>query len=296
MNPTYPITVIIPTYNRLAFLKEALHSVLQQTHPPLEIIIIDDASTDGTADWLKAHPSKLIRYFRIPNSGPAIARNKAAALAKGEWLAFLDSDDYWLPQKLETQVQFLKQNPECQTLQTEEVWIRRGKRVNPMKKHQKPSGDIFLASLKLCLISPSAVLIKKELFDRLGGFDPNFLVCEDYELWLRLTLQTPLTTLPDALVVKRGGHEDQLSKKFWGMDRFRVAALEKILFTRSLNASQVQCVYEQIYLKLKILAKGFKKRNPNLNLNPYESRWLWHIKNHPYAAELEKKMNFARSA
>ncbi|MCP5468237.1 MAG: glycosyltransferase [Deltaproteobacteria bacterium] len=292
----YSVSVVIPTYNRLSFLKETISSVLEQTFSPLEILVVDDGSTDETETWVKSLPSKLIHYIKISNSGPALARNKAAHLAKGNYLAFLDSDDYWLPEKLQSQIEFLQANPSYQVLQNEEIWIRRGKRVNPMKKHYKPSGDIFFPSLKLCLISPSGVLIKKEVFEKLGGFDPNFLVCEDYELWLRLTLQYPVKTLSDAFVVKRGGHEDQLSRRFWGMDRFRVFALEKLLFTQKLNRLQIEKVYQEIYSKLKILAKGFQNREPLCNENPYESRWLWHVKNHPLAGEIEKIMNYARSA
>lgn len=275
MNFSYSVSVIIPTYNRLAWLKEAVESVLSQTYPPLELMVVDDGSTDGTLDWLKNHPAKTLRYFAIPNSGPGVARNKAAALAQGEWLAFLDSDDYWLPQKLEAEIKYLKSHPDCQVIQSEEIWIRRGQRVNPKQKHQKPSGNIFLPSLKLCLVSPSAVLLKKDLFEKLGGFDPNFWVCEDYELWLRLSLQAEVMTLPEALVVKRGGHEDQLSRKFWGMDRFRVAALEKILFTQELNPLQKKAVLQEIFSKLEILAQGFKKRNPQPAVNPYEARVDW---------------------
>lgn len=264
------ISVVIPTYNRLSFLKEAVASILNQTLAPKEIIIIDDGSTDGTWAWLKAIPSEVVRIFLQDNRGPAAARNFGVAHATGRWVAFLDSDDLWRENKLEVQMAFFQSHPDYKICQTEEIWIRNGVRVNPRLIHRKHSGHIFEQCLPLCIISPSAVAIEREFFLGLGGFDEDYPVCEDYELWLRASLQSPVMTLPQALTVKRGGHPDQLSKKHWGMDRFRVQAMEKILRAGNLDQEKREVVLQELEKKLTILAKGFSKRHPG-ERNPYHT-------------------------
>lgn len=263
------VSVVIPTFNRLEMLREAVESVLDQTLPPRQLIVVDDGSTDGTWDWLSSQ--KGLVPLKQENKGPAAARNFGAKLAETEYLAFLDSDDLWLPQKLEFQIEFMEQSPEHGFCQTEEIWLRDGVRVNPMKKHAKPSGQVFEACLERCLISPSAVMFRREFFEALGGFDESFEVCEDYELWLRASLASPFQTLEEALIVKRGGHADQLSQANWGMDRFRVRALEKLLAAGGLDAAQSAALTAELKAKLKILSEGHAKRYPNED-NPYRER------------------------
>ncbi|HKY63186.1 MAG TPA: glycosyltransferase family A protein [bacterium] len=263
------VTAVIPTYNRLEMLGEAVESVRRQSLPPRQLIVVDDGSTDGTWDWLQSQ--KGLIALRQDNRGPAAARNLGAAAAETEYLAFLDSDDLWLPPKLETQTAFLEENPECRFCQTEEIWYRNGARVNPMKKHAKPSGQVFEACLSRCLISPSGVMFRREFFVELGGFDESFEVCEDYELWLRASLASPFRTLEEPLVLKRGGHLDQLSRAHWGMDRFRVEALEKLLRQETLAPHQRAKVIEELARKLEILSNGFQKRRPG-QIDPYRER------------------------
>lgn len=290
------ISVIIPTYNRLPFLREAFASVLAQTLSPNELIIVDDGSTDGTWEWLRGlrpeghsggglecldftlpptvsgHEIRAL-FLRRSRTGPAAARNLGARHATGGWIAFLDSDDLWLENKLETQLNFLKSHPNYKICQTEEIWIRRGVRVNPRRRHRKYSGDIFPHCLSLCIISPSAVMIEREYFWALGGFDETFPVCEDYELWLRAGLKGHVMTLPQKLTVKRGGHEDQLSRRHWGMDRFRVRALEKLLREPALTEKQKILVLRELERKLAILSLGFGRRHPGRE-DPYRGKWL----------------------
>ncbi len=271
------VSVVIPTYNRRLLLQEALNSVFQQTLTSFEVIVIDDGSTDDTIPYLQNHYGARLRLFTQKNSGPAAARNYGVSQSRGKYIAFLDSDDSWLPRKLEVQVSFLEKHPEFRFCQSEEIWIRHGLRVNPRNKHAKPSGDIFLSCLKLCLISPSSVLLEKLFFEQLGGFDASYEVCEDYELWLRATLLSPFQTLPEALVVKRGGHEDQLSRRHWGMDRFRVRALEKLLASIPLTSLQREAVVFELKNKLSVLAQGFSKRYPR-EKNPYQEKLAWYEK------------------
>lgn len=287
------VSVIIPTFNRLSCLKEALFSVIDQTLAPKEIIIVDDGSTDGTYEWFKSQNHNFVRVLRQDNFGPATARNLGVSHATGRWIAFLDSDDLWKPEKLNTQVKFLKHHPQFRICQTEEIWLRNGIRVNSKKHHQKHSGYIFEKCLPLCIISPSAVMMERDLFRDLEGFDETLPVCEDYELWLRVTLRSPVKTLPQPLTVKRGGHSDQLSKKYWGMDRFRVQALEKVLREETLTTGQRDAVLKEIRIKLTILAEGFSKRHPK-KINPYQEKWQKLQKKYRNVSMVENPTSFAQ--
>ncbi|RLB05643.1 MAG: glycosyltransferase family 2 protein, partial [Deltaproteobacteria bacterium] len=179
------VSVIIPTYNRRTLLLEAVESVLAQTYSDFELIVVDDGSTDGTEEAIKRYGSRLI-YTYQPHQGVSAARNKGIEIARGELVAFLDSDDLWLPKKLQIQVTFMDQHPEVQLCYTDEIWIRRGVRVNPKKKHAKYSGWIYPHCLPLCIISPSSALVRRGLFAQVGHFDPQLPVCEDYDFWLRV--------------------------------------------------------------------------------------------------------------
>jgi hypothetical protein len=175
-------------------------------------------------------------------------------------LAFLDSDDLWQPRKLEHQVAFFAAHPATHICQTEETWLRHGVRVNPQDKHRKAGGDIFARSLERCLVSPSAVMLQRALFEQVGGFDESLPACEDYDLWLRIAAILPIPLLATPLVIRRGGHADQLSRRFWGMDRFRVAALCKLLDSGVLSAEQRRLTSATLRAKCLILAQGARKR------------------------------------
>ncbi len=252
------VSVVIPTFNRWPLIREAVDSVLRQTWRDFELIVVDDGSTDKTSRELLKNGAP-IRLFTRARAGVSGARNFGVSQARGSYIAFLDSDDLWLADKLKKQVQFLKEHCEAQICQTDEIWIRNGVRVNPKRIHQKPSGDIFIRSLDLCLVSPSAVMMTKELFDRFGGFDESFPVCEDYDLWLRMSAKVPVPLLSEGLVVKRGGHADQLSRSVWGMDRYRILALQKILRS-GLDDEQMAAARRVLRRKISIVAAGARKR------------------------------------
>ncbi len=215
-------SVIIPVYNRERFIARAIESVLAQTYRDFELIVVDDGSTDATPQIAARYPVRLLRQ---ENRGVSAARNLGITAARGRIIAFLDSDDAWKPRKLEVQAAHFATHPECMIHQTDEIWIRNGTFLNKHKKHQKKSGHIFYDSLHLCLISPSAVAIRRELFDEVGVFREDFPVCEDYELWLRITRRYEVCYSPEPLVIKYGGHADQLSRRYFAMDRWRVLAM-----------------------------------------------------------------------
>jgi glycosyltransferase involved in cell wall biosynthesis len=252
------VSVIIPTYNRWPMIAEAVESVLEQGYGSFEIIVVDDGSTDGTKERLKKYGSSVLVISR-QRSGVAASRNYGVSVAQGRYLAFLDSDDLWLPQKLTIQTTFMEQHPEVKICQTEEIWIRGGVKVNPKAKHAKPSGDIFRRSLDFCLVSPSAVMMTRNLLDQFGGFDESFPVCEDYDLWLRIAKDHAIALIPEPLVVKRGGHADQLSHSTWGMDRYRVQSLRNLL-RNGLLGEKRNWVLETLRRKIFILSQGARKR------------------------------------
>lgn len=263
------VSVIIPTHNRWPMIGEAVESVLAQSFQDFELIVVDDGSSDGSAENIKGL-GRDIRIIVQSRCGVSAARNCGASVARGRYLAFLDSDDLWLAEKLAVQTAFMMEHPEMQICQTEEIWLRHGKRVNPKAKHRKPSGDIFRASLELCLVSPSAVMMTKKLFDEKGGFDESFPVCEDYDLWLRITVDHPVPLIATQLVIKRGGHADQLSHSLWGMDRYRVAALQKLL-RAGVSGQKRAWVVDALERKIAVLAQGARKRGKESAARGYEA-------------------------
>lgn len=258
MNPDPLVSVIIPAYNRARTLSEAIDSVLAQDYRHYELIVVDDGSTDETPGILDRYQG-AITVIRRENAGVSRARNRAIRASHGEMVAFLDSDDYWLPGKLSAQVAWFSENPDSLICQTDEVWIRRGRRVNPGERHKKRSGDIFIPSLDLCLISPSAVMLRRRLLDQTGLFDPELPACEDYDLWLRVTCRHPVGLIEKPLVVRRGGHADQLSA-MPGLDRYRIRAIQKVLASGLLTPDRRAAATAVLRQKCTIYANGCEKR------------------------------------
>jgi glycosyltransferase involved in cell wall biosynthesis len=254
------ISVIIPTHNRASTLPRALDSVLKQTRPADEIIVVDDGSNDATATLI-AQDYPAMRYLHQPNRGVSSARNLGIAHSSGDWIALLDSDDTWLPDKLLRQAEALKGHPGMRICHTEEIWVRNGVRVNPMRKHEKQGGRIFQRCLPLCVISPSSVMLHRTLFLEYGNFDIELPACEDYDLWLRLCAHEEVLFIEQPLIVKYGGHDDQLSRRYWGMDRFRVKALQKMLCDSQLNDADRRATLAALAEKAGIIAQGAEKRN-----------------------------------
>lgn len=264
------ISVIVPTFNRWPVLRRAVDSVLAQSFRDFELIVVDDGSTDGTSELLqKAGPP--LTLFVTQRRGVAAARNFGVSRSSGRHIAFLDSDDAWLPRKLEAQAAFMAGHPDVKICQTDEIWIRNGVRVNAKAVHRKPCGDIYPRCLELCLVSPSAVMMTRESFERFGGFDESFPVCEDYELWLRIGAKFPVPLIADPLVVKYGGHADQLSRSTWGMDRYRVLALQKLLRSGCLDAARRAVALDVLGRKTAILAQGARRRGRDEEARGYEA-------------------------
>lgn len=261
------VSVIIPTYNRGWIIKESIDSVFSQTFNAYELIVVDDGSDDNTSEILDSYGNKL-RIIRQANQGVSAARNRGIIASSGEFIALLDSDDLWLPEKLDRQMSFFRNNPDAVICQTQEIWMRNGKRVNPCKHHKKLSGMIFEPSLTLCLVSPSAVMFKRELMDMVGFFDESFPACEDYDLWLRVSLAYPVYLIDEALIIKRGGHSDQLSRNPM-LDKYRIKAIKKLLNQDILISEQRKAAVAKLKEKCLIYATGCKKRGRHQEADEY---------------------------
>ena len=274
------VSVVIPTFNRVDFIEKCVSSVINQTSNPREIIVIDDGSSDGTWEVLRQmgfnrsfRNNTKLKYIYKSHGGVSSARNVGIRISNHEYVAFLDSDDSWKKNKLERQLKSLELNCfSCRISHTDEIWIRNGVRVNPMKKHTKSGGNIFRKCLKMCCISPSTSLVHKSVFGDIGYFDENLKACEDYDFWLRYCMYENVHFVPEELVIKTGGHAGQLSKLYWGMDRFRIYSLEKLLREEKLVRTCYDEVRRELLKKLSIVIKGAIRR-----------------KNKALAAELMKK-------
>lgn len=258
-NKTPYISVVIPTHNRASMVFEAVESVFTQTFKDFELIVVDDGSTDDTASTLAKFGSSL-RFFRQEHRGVSAARNRGIVEARGELIAFLDSDDLWLPEKLSVQASYLRTFLQAALCHTEEIWLRRGRRVNPRRRHAKASGKAFTRLLRESLISPSAVVIRRSILEEAGGFDESLPACEDYALWLKISRTHEIHLIDRPLVVKRGGHHDQLSRTVWGLDRFRVKVLMGIASDAGLTPEDALEVRHVLAEKCRILAAGCRKR------------------------------------
>lgn len=233
--------------------------------------MIDDGSTDNTKEVCENYSKSFdLTYIYQENSGVSNARNKGYKIANGEWIAFLDSDDRWHKDKLSKQME-LAENSDFNLIHSDEIWIRNGVRVNQHKKHKKGGGDQFIPSLALCLISPSAVILKKSLLIEMGGFRDDFPVCEDYDLWLKVTSKYHVGYLEDPLIDKFGGHEDQLSQRYFAMDYYRVRSLYWIYKNRSLNSLQVEALLKVLRKKCQVLIRGYIKHDNRKNLKEIQA-------------------------
>ena len=262
------VSVVIPTFNREGFIEQCVVSALQQSKKPDEVIVVDDGSSDKTWDVLRTlgfsdskEERNSLRYIFQRNKGVSAARNLGIKAAKYRYIAFLDSDDLWLEKKLEKQISSLEsQSTRYRLSHTNEIWVRNGVRVNAHLKHEKNGGDIFTQCLKLCCISPSSSLVDRSVFDDFGFFDENLPACEDYDFWLRFCAFEDVHFVNEHLLIKNGGHDQQLSKKHWGMDRFRVTALENLLKNQSLSEFKRKETIKELIFKLQVLIDGGRKR------------------------------------
>jgi len=264
------ISVVIPSYNRREFLKRSIDSAINQTKKPLEIIVVDDGSTDGTETMIKSDYD-FVKFIKQKNKGVSAARNIGIKVSIGEWICFLDSDDEWKKDKLEKQINAMKSNPGYKFFHSNEIWIKNGLRINQKKKHKKYGGDIFEKCLDMCRISPSSVMIDKTIFDEVGNFNEDLVVCEDYELWLRICDKYRVFFIDEPLIIKYGGHQGQLSYSIESIENHRIKALEYLIL-ENLNRKNKRHAIQMLLSKLNIYLKGLVKRRKNDEIAVYEEK------------------------
>lgn len=262
------VSVIIPTYNRAAVVERAVHSVLAQTFTDYELIVVDDGSDDATPEALTSYTDKL-KLLVQPNRGVSAARNQGCRHARGKLLAFLDSDDEWLPDKLMKQVALFNTNDPVFICHTDEIWMRHGRVVPQKGIHRRQGGRFFERALERCLISPSSVVISRALLDSVRLFDEDLPAGEDYDLWLRITAFHDVHFLPEALVIKHGGNTDQLSMVTPAIDRFRILAIKKILRHPDLPGDYRNAAVLELIRKCNIVASGCKKKGKDSEAEEY---------------------------
>lgn len=265
------VSVIIPSFNRPEKTVTAVNSVLNQSYSDFELIVIDDGSDEKLKEnilFVNNTNNINCKLFRNEvNAGVSYSRNRGVEHSNGEWIAFLDSDDEWLPKKLEKQMKWIEKHPHYRICQTKEIWVRDGVRVNPPKGYEKVPDDIFDISLKRCMITPSSVIIKKDLFDEHQGFNESLPACEDYDLWLKITAKEKIGLVNEQLLIRYGGHDDQLSSTVKVLDKYRVRAMLDLLCIGGLTEVQRRHVYSVLAKKAGILSNGFRKRG---KLKEYE--------------------------
>ena len=269
MNEMPPFfSVIVPTYNRKGFLKTGIDSVLNQTFRDFELIIVDDGSTDHTITLLQEYRGRGINYLFTRHHGVSHARNSGIKISRGNYIAFLDSDDRWDERKLEITHSYIEEFPDINIFHTDEIWYRKGKILKQKEKHKRHEGYVYLKCLPLCCIGMSTSVVKSSLFESIGYFDESLPACEDYDLWLRACLHNEVKLIPMELTIKDGGRDDQLSNQP-GLDKYRIYSLEKILNSGDLNEDQFQLTYKELENKCNVYAKGAEKRGRIDEANKY---------------------------
>lgn len=257
------LSVIIPAYNRAHLLPRALFSVFGQRMPAGEVIVVDDGSEDGTAallEEIRAQAPVPLHVIRQENRGAAAARNVGLRLAQGDLIAFLDADDWWLPNKLALQAAAMQERTSHLISHTREIWYRRGRRVNQKKEHDPPGGYIFMRSLRRCVVAMSTMVARKELFERYGNFDASLPCCEDYDFWLRVAQKEPFLLVPAALACRDGGRPDQLSTIHrMGMDVYRIRSLISLLNAGQLSRRQNMAARSELAYKCTVYGRGCLK-------------------------------------
>ncbi|MDO5674679.1 MAG: glycosyltransferase family A protein [bacterium] len=259
------VSVIIPTYNRAHLLPRALTSVFRQSLACDEVIVVDDGSNDATPALLQAiqaeAPTPITLHILCQeNRGAAAARNAGIKHARGDLIAFLDADDWWLPEKLALQVAAMERESGYRISHTREIWYRRGERVMQKKRQDPPGGFIFYRSLDTCLVAMSTVMARKELFSRYGHFDESLPCCEDYEFWLRIGRVEPFLLLEQALTCRDGGRPDQLSSIHrMGMDQYRIRALHQLIESGRFSPEQDKAARRELARKCAIYGQGCRK-------------------------------------
>ncbi len=281
MTPGPFISVIVPTYNRLELLKLTLDSVRKQTFRDFEIVVVDDGSTDGTWEWLEDQAD--LRALRQPNSGIATSRNNGAAAARGRWFAFLDHDDLWAPEKLQIQADFIRDNPEVALVAARHV--RLGNRYSRPERPTWIKGDLLVKVFSESFIHTSSVVIKREVFDKIGGFPARYRFADEFDVWLRIARDYPIAFVDQPLVFIRF-YEANTSHDRIGvrtdtfdilMKNYDPERIPQPVFVRTLSDHDIS--FGRAYLKAGDMAEALKWFRQSVQRTPFRLRsWRYYLK------------------
>ncbi len=279
MNPF--VSVIIPTYNRLELLKETVDSVRKQHFRDFEIVVINDGSDDGTAEWL-AQQSDVI-FVDQPNSGIASSRNKGSLVSKGEWLAFLDHDDIWAPDKLQRQVDFVRVNPEVGMVAVKHV--RLGTRTISTGPGKWTKGDLFVKTFSESFIHTSSVMIRRDVLEKVGGFPTKYRFADEFDVWLKISRNYDIAFLDKPLVFIRF-YDSNTSHNRLGvrsdtydilMKNYDPDRIPRKIFLKTLSNHDIS--FGRAYVNLNDLTNALKWFRSAVNRTPFRPRaWRYYIR------------------
>jgi glycosyltransferase involved in cell wall biosynthesis len=222
LNPL--VSIVIPAYNRAGEIGRAVTSAFNQTYRPIEVVVVDDGSKDNTAEVVAGYPE--VRYYRQENRGASGARNRGVELAQGEYVAFLDSDDLWVKNKLELQMELILRI-QAPILGARKKYVTETAKINPdvLVKDGRYHFLSFKRQLKRTWIVPSTVVVQKSYFQRFSGFDPRLKIAEDWDLWLKMAHNAPIPRMDAVLtynfVTKGSLSENRLEKYIYDLEVIR---------------------------------------------------------------------------
>jgi len=264
------ISVVIPTYNSLEYLPDALNSVVNQTYVDWELIIVNDGSSDKTDEWVSQQSDPRIILICQENKGKSAARNVGIERAASEYIAFLDADDYWETTKLEKQIKYIENNPEIGLVYT---W------TNLADQQCQPTGRIISSDAHghvwkelvqyNILACGSTPLVRRICFETVGKFDPDLPLAQDWDMWIRIAAKYPFGVIKEPLVRYRQ-HRNNTSKNLEFMQQCNTLVLERAFASASTDVSDIRGrAYQSLNLYLGWIAIGID--------DPKQAFYFWRL-------------------